>query len=95
MPWYVDTTVQTEEDLYYQQHVQAMSSQWSTTDPVMLKEQNIKLMAEVSALRKEIELLKQGQLQRSTYHLRQHLIHWADTLGVGGFLRKIRRKLGR
>ncbi|HJH24344.1 MAG TPA: hypothetical protein K8U84_07305 [Paenalcaligenes hominis] len=95
LPWYVDTTVQTEEDLYYQQHVQAMSSQWSTTDPVMLKEQNIKLMAEVSALRKEIELLKQGQLQRSTYHLRQHLIHWADTLGVGGFLRKIRRKLGR
>lgn len=96
LPWYADTSSHTAEDLYYQKHVQEMSSQWSTTDPVLLKEQNIKLMTEVNALRKEIALLKQGghaHLQR--YQLRQRLIAFADAIGIGSFLRFLRRKCGR
>lgn len=99
LPWYVDTTTLTDEDLYYQRHVQEMSSQWSTTDPVMLKDQNIKLMAEVNALRKEIALLKAdpataaAQLERQQW--RQRLIRVADAMGVGSFLRALRRKFGR
>lgn len=94
LPWYVDSTQPaTEEDLFYQQQIKAMSSQWSTTDAAALKEQNLALMAQVNALRHEIYLLKRPWLLRLYLRCRPHLIRAADTIGLGRALRALRRQL--
>ncbi|CDM22495.1 hypothetical protein BN940_00071 [Castellaniella defragrans 65Phen] len=87
LPWYSDTAHPTEEDLYYQSHLREMSSQWSTTDPAILKEQNIKLQMQVHALQKELALLKQGIWPHARARARQRLVRAADRLGLGAVLR--------
>lgn len=91
LPWYADTTRPTEEDIYYQTHLKEMSSQWSTTDPVLLKEQNIKLQTEVHALRREVALLRQGAWTHWRMGVRRRIIEWLDRLGIGALLRRLRR----
>lgn len=60
LPWYQDTSQLTEEDIYYQRAVAGISSQWSITDPVLLKKQNTELQHEIAALKKVIAELKDG-----------------------------------
>lgn len=95
LPWYADTSQPTEEDIYYQKHLKEMSSQWSTTDPVLLKEQNIKLQAEVHALRKELALMRQNVGRYAWQQARQALVARLDAMGVGPWLRRVKRRLRR
>lgn len=89
LPWYADTSAPTEEDIYYQKNLKEMSSQWSTTDPVLLKEQNIKLQAEVHALRKELALIRNDMPRYVVQRVRRRLITWVDAVGLGAWLRKV------
>ncbi|MGE8682713.1 MAG: hypothetical protein ACN6PE_29135 [Achromobacter marplatensis] len=93
LPWYANTSQLSQEDIYYQTHLKEMSSQWSTTDPVLLKEQNIKLQAEVHALRRELALLKQSAWGHWRMSVRQRLIRTADRLHVGQGMRNIRNRI--
>jgi hypothetical protein len=93
LPWYADTSKPSHEDIYYQTHLKEMSSQWSTTDPVLLKEQNIKLMAEVHALRAELALLKQSARAHWMMSARRSLIRLMDALHLGQGLRAVRNKI--
>ena len=91
LPWYSDTGVPSDEDLYYQSQVKEMSSQWSITDPLILKDQNMKLQAEIHALRKEIARLQEPAWGRYYYSGRKALIRVVDCLGLGKVLRRLRR----
>lgn len=93
LPWYANTDKLSEEDIYYQTHLKEMSSQWSTTDPVVLKEQNIKLQAEVHALRHELELLRQSPVAHWKMTTRRRIIQLLDKFGVGKLARAIRNKI--
>src|SRR5690606_27910094 len=93
LPWYADTSRPSDEDIYYQTHLKEMSSQWSTTDPVLLKEQNIKLQMEVHALRKELALLKQSVWKHQRSTLRRQVVAALDKIGVGDFARAVLRRL--
>jgi hypothetical protein len=93
LPWYANTSLLSQEDIYYQTHLKEMSSQWSTTDPVLLKEQNIKLQAEVHALRRELALLKQSAWSHWRMSVRRRLIRIADNLHVGGTIRSVRNRI--
>lgn len=92
LPWYADTSRPTEEDLYYQSHLKEMSSQWSTTDPVLLKKQNIKLQNEILMLRKEIEILRAGEATYFRHLTRKKLIAICDWIGIGETLRKFKQR---
>ena len=91
LPWYSDTSVPSDEDLYYQSQVREMSSQWSITDPLILKDQNMKLQAEIHALRKEIALLREPRWMRYYVSGRRLLIRATDGVGLGKALRRLRR----
>lgn len=93
LPWYADTANPTAEDIYYQTHLKEMSSQWSTTDPVLLKEQNIKLQMEVHALRKELALLKESAWKHQRRAWRQRVVAWLDRLGIGDIARRLYRQI--
>lgn len=93
LPWYANTSQLSQEDIYYQTHLKEMSSQWSTTDPVLLKEQNIKLQAEVHALRRELALLKQSAWGHWRMSIRRRLIRIADRLHMGQGMRSIRNRI--
>lgn len=93
LPWYANTSQLSQEDIYYQTHLKEMSSQWSTTDPVLLKEQNIKLQAEVHALRRELALLKQSAWGHWRMSIRRRLIGIADRLHMGQGMRTIRNRI--
>src|SRR5690606_38831764 len=93
LPWYADTSHPSAEDIYYQTHLKGMSSQWSTTDPVLLKEQNIKLQMEVHALRKELALLKQSAGKHLLREIRQQIVACLDKLGLGRVARALYRLL--
>lgn len=93
LPWYANTSQLSQEDIYYQTHLKEMSSQWSTTDPVLLKEQNIKLQAEVHALRRELALLKQSAWGHWRMSIRRRLIRIADRLHMGQGIRSIRNRI--
>lgn len=95
LPWYSDTARPTEEDIYYQTHLKEMSSQWSTTDPVILKEQNIKLQAEVHALRKELALLRENAWVHWRMSMRRRIVAGVDRTGLGGLARRLHRRLFR
>lgn len=58
LPWYQDLSRLTDEDTFYQQAVAGISSQWSITDPVLLKRQNTELQHEIAALKRTIEELR-------------------------------------
>jgi hypothetical protein len=58
LPWYQDTGNLSDEEKYYQGNLKEMSTHWSITDPLALKEQNVKLQFEIHRLRKEIADLK-------------------------------------
>lgn len=93
LPWYANTSQLSQEDIYYQTHLKEMSSQWSTTDPALLKEQNIKLQAEVHALRRELALLKQSAWGHWRMSIRRRLIYIADRLHMGHAMRSIRNRI--
>jgi hypothetical protein len=93
LPWYANTSQLSQEDIYYQTHLKEMSSQWSTTDPALLKEQNIKLQAEVHALRRELALLKQSAWGHWRMSIRRRLIYIADRLHIGHAMRSIRNRI--
>lgn len=95
LPWYSDTSQPTEEDLYYQSNLREMSSQWSTTDPVLLKEQAIKLQTEIHALRKEVALLKAGMWPYYRAKLRRAVVRAIDSTGLGHRVRTLYQRLRR
>ena len=94
LPWYVNSALPpSEEDLFYQRNIKAMSSQWSTTDAESLKKQNLELMAEVNALRRELAIYKKPLIPQLYWRARTALLGYADAIGVGKHLRAIRRRL--
>lgn len=91
LPWYSDTARPTAEDIYYQTHLNEMSSQWSTTDPVLLKNQNTKLQQEIHLLRQEIAILKAGNSAHLRHAVRKSVVSWCDKIGIGDTLRRFNR----
>jgi hypothetical protein len=94
IPWYADTANPSEEELYYQTHLQEKSSMWSITDVKILKEENIRLQAEVRALKRELLAMQ----DRRTYWIvvaRRNIVGVADRIGLGQLLRYLRRKFYR
>lgn len=92
LPWYSNTDTPSDEDIYYQSHLKEMSSQWSVTDPVMLKEQNMKLQAEIHALQKEIKTL-QHEEGGVLFAGRQAIVGALDSNGLGKLLRQLGRRI--
>lgn len=90
LPWYSNTDAPSDEDIYYQSHLKSSSSMWSITDPVILKEQNMKLQAEIIALRKEITALQHARMN-ALFAARRALVRWLDNIGLGQPLRRLRR----
>jgi hypothetical protein len=58
LPWYQDSNNLSEEEHNYQRNLKEMSTHWSLTDPLALKEQNVKLQFEIHKLRSEIQVIK-------------------------------------
>ena len=94
LPWYADTSVPTEEDVFYQRNVTELSSQWSVTDPVMLKEQNIKLQMEVLNLRMELDALRRGRPGFAPSSGRRDTVRqWLKAVGLLAVAQRLRRWL--
>jgi len=94
LPWYADTSVPTEEDVFYQRNVTELSSQWSVTDPVMLKEQNIKLQLEVLNLRMELDALRRGRPGFAPSSGRRDTVRqWLKAVGLLAVAQRLRRWL--
>jgi hypothetical protein len=58
LPWYQDSSNLTDEEKFYQRNLKDLSTHWSITDPVALKEQNVKLQWEIYRLQDEIKWMK-------------------------------------
>ena len=93
LPWYADTSRPTEEDVFYQDNLHEMSSQWSVTDPILLKEQNIKLQLEVLRLRSELDALRVGYRRSLWLRWRARLIGLLKVIGLSDAARRLRRRL--
>jgi hypothetical protein len=76
MPWYENTDIVSDEELYYQRHVKGISTQWSITDPDLLKQQNTELQHEIAALKKEIALLRATQKEAARLRIRRLAINF-------------------
>lgn len=88
LPWYKDTSVMGEEDLFYQRAVAGISSQWSITDPVLLKKQNTELQHEIAALKRTISELRGESMPVGSPAWRNVV---RTTLGATGLLPLARR----
>lgn len=88
LPWYQDTSVSSEEDLFYQRAVVGISSQWSITDPVLLKKQNTELQHEIAALKRTISELRGETMPVGSPAWRNAV---RTTLGATGLLPLVRR----
>ncbi len=92
LPWYQDTGVNSAEDIYYQRAVAGISSQWSITDPVLLKNQNTELQHEIAALKKEIAALRGAALPYST-RFKNVAKMGIESVGMLALARQIRKKI--
>ena len=90
LPWYSNTDIPSDEDLYYQSQLNGMSSHWSVTDASILKEQNLKLQAEIHAMRREIKALKEGRMY-VLFAVRRAIARALNTIGLGKPLLRLRR----
>lgn len=88
LPWYQDTSISTEEDMFYQNAVAGISSQWSITDPVLLKRQNTELQHEIAALKRTISELR-GEVPPTGSPAWRNAVR--TTLGATGLLPLVRR----
>jgi hypothetical protein len=88
LPWYQDTSVMSEEDRFYQRAVAGISSQWSITDPVLLKKQNTELQHEIAALKRTISELRGQSMPVGSPAWRNTV---RTTLGATGLLPLVRR----
>ena len=89
LPWYQDTAVMTDEDRYYQEAVAGISSQWSITDPALLKKQNTELQHEIATLKRTISVLRgESAPPKGSPAWRNAL---RSTLGATGMLTIVRR----
>jgi len=94
LPWYQDTTKLTDEDVFYQRAVAGISSQWSITDPVLLKSQNTELQHEIAALKREIAMLK-GERHPDVPAWRRAMRAGLDTVGLLPLAQEMRDKMRR
>ncbi|HEL7749807.1 MULTISPECIES: glycosyltransferase family 2 protein [Stenotrophomonas] len=88
LPWYQDTSLISDEDMFYQQAVAGISSQWSITDPVLLKKQNTELQHEIAALKRTISELR-GEVAPAGSTAWRNAVR--STLGATGLLPLVRR----
>lgn len=77
-----------EEDRFYQRAVAGISSQWSITDPVLLKKQNTELQHEIAALKRTISELRGQSMPVGSPAWRNTV---RTTLGATGLLPLVRR----
>ena len=92
LTWYVNTSMPSEEDIFYQTNVREMSSHWSVTDPVLLKDQNTKLRLEVTRLRDELEAFRQGRAaQTSVGSARKFAAAALESVLLLGVARRLKR----
>lgn len=94
LPWYQDTSERSEEDLFYQGTVAGISSQWSITDPVLLKNQNTELQHEIAALKSQVAIL-QFQLERGSFARQwRHIVkNGLSTIGLWSVAQRVRNFL--
>lgn len=88
LPWYQDTSRPSDEDIFYQKAVSGISSQWSITDPVLLKKQNTELQHEIAALKRVISELRGEVFPAASPKWRNTV---RATLGATGLLPLARR----
>jgi hypothetical protein len=94
LPWYQNTANITPEDAYYQRAVAGISSQWSITDPVLLKNQNTELQHQIAALKREIAALR-GRVEPDAASWKKAAKTGLDTVGLLTLTQQIREKLRR
>jgi len=92
LPWYQNTGNITAEDAYYQRAVSGISSQWSITDPVLLKNQNTELQHQIAALNREISELKANQVVNSA---KSAVKTGLESVGMLNVVRELRSRLRR
>ncbi|HET8636856.1 MAG TPA: hypothetical protein VFL96_08400 [Acidobacteriaceae bacterium] len=92
LPWYQNTSNITAEDAYYQRAVAGLSSQWSITDPVLLKNQNTELQHQIAALKREISELKANQVVNSAKGMVKTGL---ESVGMLNVVRELRSRLRR
>ena len=81
LPWYLDSNNLSDEERCYQRDLKAMSTFWSVTDALALKEQNLKLRNEILWLRSQAN------------HLRTH--YWHLSKNRRELLASVLRRIGR
>jgi hypothetical protein len=92
LPWYQNTGNITAEDAFYQRAVTGISSQWSITDPVLLKNQNTELQHQIAALKREIAELKANSVANGV----KDMVRWRlESVGMLNVVRELRSKLRR
>ena len=74
--------------MFYQKAVAGISSQWSITDPVLLKRQNTELQHEIAALKRTISELR-GEVPPPGSPAWRNAVR--TTLGATGLLPLVRR----
>lgn len=94
LPWYQNTGNLTAEDAYYQRAVAGISSQWSITDPVLLKNQNTELQHEIAALKREIAVLR-GQEKHDAPRWKRAARTGLESTGMLTLTQLLREKLRR
>lgn len=60
LPWYADPESMTDEDIFYQNSIQGLSSVWSINDINILKMENIRLHNRIHELESYVELLQKS-----------------------------------
>jgi hypothetical protein len=92
LPWYQNTGNLSAEDAYYQRAVAGISSQWSITDPVLLKNQNTELQHQIAALKREIAALR-GIAEPSASGWKKAAKTGLDSIGMLALTQQLREKL--
>lgn len=84
LPWYQNTGVETDEDLYYQKSVSGISSQWSITSPELLKKQNTELQHELGHLKAYYRLLQAevGGFDSIGWHVKRTMVLIIRAMGL-------------
>lgn len=73
LPWYTDGNAMSDEDLFYQRSLNNFSSQWSITEPGLLKEENMRLLSQLKEMQAELQILRSGYFRYQLHKRRPQI----------------------
>lgn len=90
LPWYANGS-SSDEDLFYQRSLNNFSSQWSITEPALLKEENMRLLTQLKEMQAELEILRSGYVRYLLHKRRPQIRAALDKVGMVPLAKAIER----